>query len=285
MFLKGLIPGAWSLDDPDSRGTRSPAGSGLSAATVAAVLLVWLGAGWFGSCGLPTTEYLAPPRAPGADSPGTDGTILFFSHDTDNNNNFFLGYDIWYKLYNESTGTIDSDEDFIERTPRPPGTTRLSQRGFRRAVALRPGKTYDDDAAHITKGDVSGNSRFYLDLRDPDLRGNQEGALERETEIELRGGDSEGLLVARLRRRHVLRPQELGGDITDHDTGAAGFWNASRYAASDHDVGQAVAQTGNAGDTLYLVIYVIARGRDANFQPFFSEPLRMVDYGEIKPKD
>ncbi|POR05226.1 hypothetical protein AU468_01690 [Alkalispirochaeta sphaeroplastigenens] len=256
---------------------------------MAAVLLVFMGAGWYSSCGLPTTDYLAPPENEGAESPGTDGTILFFSHSTKNDSpstgSVFLGYDIWYKLYNDSTGTIIADEDFIERTPRPPGTARLSQRGFRRAVALRPGETYDDDRAHITKNDVGGNSRFYLDLRDPRFRDDPEGSLERETEIELRRGDSAGPLVARLRRRHVARPEDLGGDIDDHEGGSAGFWNAPRYVASDHDVGQAVAQTGQAGGTLYLVIYVIARGRDANFQPFFSEPLRMVDYGEINPKD
>ncbi|GAB4370715.1 MAG: hypothetical protein Kow009_07130 [Spirochaetales bacterium] len=75
------------------------------------VLLLWTG--FFASCGLETYTYLYPIST---DSISSDKNVKYyqFTHNTDNDLDEFLGYEIFYKFYTPGSSEILSDRSALE---------------------------------------------------------------------------------------------------------------------------------------------------------------------------
>jgi hypothetical protein len=91
----------------------------------------------FGSCGLPSFSFLAPP-----DSSRIEQDIAFsrvtFDHNDDNDPAVFRGYDLFYKLYDDEPdgeSEFESDAEEITADPQQAGPSRLTNdHGFQRLV-------------------------------------------------------------------------------------------------------------------------------------------------------
>ncbi len=234
------------------------------------------------ACGLPSVPFLWPPENPGLEGVANQA-ILTFQHNPNNDIDDFLGYDIWYKFYLTTSAGEDlvrSDESAIDATPRSPGTGRLAQRGFRRAVALYRNPdgslvSYDDRRVHIDLGPIGNRFTLELDLRQPFQR-DPDPAPE-DAEIVVTRVDTE-TVISGLRRRHTTT------SITDPgsaDDGYPTFWNQNRIETGQHDIYNSdLVPTESDTNELKIVLYALAVGidrTDGTFRPFYSEPLRLEE--------
>ena len=78
-------------------------------------VMILLGTGLLFSCGLETYTYLYPIRT---DTVSSDSTVGYyqFTHNTDNDLDEFLGYEIFYKLYDPNSSEILNDRSSLENT-------------------------------------------------------------------------------------------------------------------------------------------------------------------------
>ena len=247
-----------------------------TAAIVAVVLLLT-------SCGIPAIPFLEPPISPGTTGTSSENIILTFRHSplNDENTPDFGGYELYYKLYPVGDARIDSDTDFIEDDPVQPGTSRLTQRGFVRAVVAserNPSngytrtRTLTDPRPAIPTEPSATSYTYRIDLRDnPDRVGNnEENGPDIVVEWNENGGYARG-----LRRRNV---SETG--VADPQATFDSFWRQSAYQSSDWDISRmgltSAFQNGNAPERLEIVWYALSYGTNSQtFAPYYSEPLRL----------
>lgn len=241
------------------------------------VLAVSVTALYLAGCGLPTISFLAPPSARSPDGINNENYILGFTHNGDNDGDDFRGYELYYKLYEENDGTIDSDEEEIAETPRETGPGRLEANDF---VRIAPTRLWIDGGAPITITDDSapllplsptGTAvQFSLDLRSPDTR-NLDDA---DTHIVVSWTDGDEERQLELRRRSIS-PNSVSDPLDDYQ----GFWDGPSYLTNDYDTSRMFGDSNPLPEQpgrLVIVIYVIAYGIDANdFNPYYSEPVRL----------
>jgi hypothetical protein len=229
------------------------------------------------ACGLPTIPFLAPPQNPGSSGLNEENTPLTFEHNPENDIDDFRGYDLYYKLYLDSqTDEIAADASFIDSTPTQPGPSRLTQRGFVRAVAATERNAADrttvetlltgDGIPHLPTAPTATPIEYLIDLTgtlgdDPDA--------DVVVSWEAEGGRARG-----------FRRRSTAGDFgADPQSSLAGFWNRSTYLSTDWDLRQMnLAQTvaTETPDRLVIIWYVLAYGiQGTDFSGYYSEPLRL----------
>lgn len=95
------------------------------------------------SCGIPEYVFLAPPVLRDVTSLPP---VVTFAHDTVNDTDSFLGYELFYKFYDpaitDAPAALSADRTAIESAPPGSVTTTLASRGYRRvytsSVQSRP---------------------------------------------------------------------------------------------------------------------------------------------------
>lgn len=241
--------------------------------TLGILLALVLGAA---SCGLPTIPFLDPPRDPGFPDGGSpENRILTFSHNPNNDDDDFQGYELYYKLYtDDQSQLIDTDTDFIEATPRQPGPSRLITRGFVRAAAVRELTSVSPDTfstltsdrpPHIPTDPTGATIEYRLDVRD---RPNADP----DADIFLswtQGGE----------QRRGFRRRSDDNAFTADPTELKSFWNRSEYASDDWDISRMGLSDEIESETparFNVVWYVLSYGIDGtSFNSYYSEPLRL----------
>jgi len=232
------------------------------------------------SCGLPTIPFLAPPQNAGFSDTGglnEENRALTFEHNPANDIDDFRGYDLYYKFYLDSqSDEITADTSFIDTTPTQPGPSRLTQRGFVRAIAVTERDTATrgivesvltgDGIPHLPTSPTATPLEYLIDLTstlgdDPDA--------DVVVSWEAGGGRARG-----------FRRRSISGDFgADPQSSLAGFWNRSTYRSFDWDLRQMnLGQTleEDPPDRLVIIWYVLAYGIEGtDFSGYYSEPLRL----------
>jgi len=289
LFHEISVPPVPAPDRPDAdaclkRPRRAGGGSRFTRTRLAGALLVAIA--FLGGCGLPSIPVLEAPVNPGIstiDSPGLQ--ILTFDHNRDNDFDDFKGYDLYYKLYPPAGSAVDSslrsDESYIETVPKDTGPWRLQARGFMRLVPVTNRAGDPDAILSVIQGDVipslpldptDNGITFALDLREPQNR--PSGSVDRSaSDADLVVSWSAGGVAARgFRRRSTTGSSSQPTDYFD------GFWYGPGYATTDYDISRMFGSSFDLdafNDQITVVIYAVTYGRDTNFQPYYSEPLRL----------
>jgi len=237
-------------------------------------------------CGLPTIPFLDPPVNPQAEGTNDENFVLTFQHSSNNDGDDFQGYDLYYKLYTEDqTQLIDSDSNFIETTPRQPGPSRLINRGFVRAAAVREKAPSQDSyqvltsdrSPHIPTEPTDSPIEYRIDVRSFPEETNPDA----DTDIIVswnQGGE----------RRRGFRRRSTDDAFSSDPTALQAFWNRAAYAyttetAEDtvpYDLRQMGLQSefeSEVPERIRIVWYVLSYGIDpTSLQGYYSEPLRLT---------
>lgn len=140
--------------------------SGLSRRRAAATLgLVILLSG----CGIPQVVFLAPPILGSVtELPPT----VTFEHDTANDTDSFLGYEVYYKFYDPDTSSSDgvegelaSDRSTIQSAAPGNAVSILRDRGYRRIYTSR---FSDTPALRMSQADRGASFELALDFQQPE---------------------------------------------------------------------------------------------------------------------
>ncbi|MFW6228395.1 MAG: hypothetical protein ACOC2V_02955 [Alkalispirochaeta sp.] len=240
----------------------------------------------FGGCGLPSIPVLEAPVNPGIstiDSPGLQ--ILTFDHNRNNDFDDFKGYDLYYKLYPPAGSVVDSsisgDESYIETVPKDTGPGRLQERGFMRLVPVTNRAGEPESILSTIEGDsipsipfapTDEGITFSLDLREPPNR--PDGSVDRDAEeadLVVSWGDG-GTSARGFRRRSAT------GSSSQPTAYFDGFWYGPGYDLNDYDISRMFGSSFDLdafNNQITLVIYAVTYGVDTDFQPYYSEPLRL----------
>lgn len=220
------------------------------------------------SCGIPTLDYLAPPITFPITEPGR---LLFQHNHTDNNIDSFIGYNIYYKFYDNTDNGVkcSTDKTFITSDPIVLNDSRLIARNFRRIIL----DGYDQINPIVTIGAKGTPVEIEIQLAD-----HTASAAERERSLLIQ----DAVLPDHRIYRNVLNNdgssvfKPLYGVKLDSNT---------IYEQNDIDIinnnsandkiDNIVAADGPlATETLYIAFYAIGYGIDlGNFNVIYSEPI------------
>lgn len=246
--------------------------------SLAVVVIIGLG---YAGCGLPSIPFLAAPVNPDIETPTTLSPILSFQHNTENDQDDFRGYDLYYKIYaDEDDAAIAADEQAIAATPQSPGPARLEQRGFVRAVVVTErdssgqpfsitSDVFGDPLPHLPTSPTASSISYRLNLRDVPSDG---VALDRQDLVmtwDQGSGQGRG-----------LRRRSQGSGFSGGRTSAlASFWDRAGYQSADWDVQRmnlSSAVSAGLPDRIVIVCYALAYGIDGtDFSGYYSTPLRL----------
>ena len=213
-------------------------------------------------CGIPQIQYLAPPTS---NDSVDNGTFMFF-HNTDNNIDQFLGYDIYYKFYDNisTTTTCIDDKQYIESIPTVLSDRRLIERRYTRIVL--DDEHQDIPTISITSGAKSVEHRFIVRLADA---------------LALSIADAENSTLVNATNNTVYRMHRRVEDNTQNNEYKPlhVYIPATIFFASDSDIQAAAISSSElnavierANDRLYIAFYGIAFGLGDSFQVIRSEP-------------
>jgi len=215
-------------------------------------------------CGLEVLPYIAGP-VENSVTGGIDGVFTFRHNANLNDVDEFLGYEIYYKLYDNSGGSAaySADRAAIVADPELPGTSRLIGRGYRRMrsyssipnisipLALPPPAIPVELANRGTEFTIS-------------VKFGQDAADEEAARAEWNG-----------------KTVYLGRNIEQSNDNQSFFpVEETRYLASDADVGTDLAGTvasAISGRDLYIGLFAVGYGVDGQtFQEIYSVPVPLI---------
>jgi len=208
-----------------------------------------------GSCGTPQLTFFAPPQRNTIDT----GTIAFF-HNTANSSDQFLGYNIYYKFYDNSdsaTITCVADKQFINTEPTLLNDNRL--------IARRYSRIFLNDADNIPTIQISAKTtrtEFRIELANPLARiaENREVSLVRNLTNN-----------SQQRIYRSARATTIGSEYKPLH-----FDNSTTiFSATDSDIQQIITTDLNSAlneEQLYIAFYGIAIGLNDAFARIYSEP-------------
>ncbi len=212
-------------------------------------------------CGIPSVSFIAEPIPL---SPR--GNTLGFRHDTENDNEDFQGYELYYKIYNANdTSSIDGDRSFIEGADTP-GTGRLTSREFLRMV-------------RTDSGAPSGNG-----LDDPPMLPVSSGRRDDPFEVAVDFSQAASTVVVtnpgeseeevRLYRQSVLIPEQ-SAESFDLFLDPAGFqYTTPGESGNDADLELMLDEPYDPVIQYRTTVWAIAYGVDAtDFQRIYSLPV------------
>ena len=240
-----------------------------------------------GTCGLESIVFLEGPRTDTFQPSSADPAILFqisFLHNSSANNiPEFLGYELWYKFYDDaggagaiSGGPFDLDRAAITASPLVLGPSRLESSGYRRMLAANAGERPIIRLTDPEKADPS--LRIYVSFS-PNA-----GIVPSDQAVVTWPTNQPGATV------QVLRRSVGGSSISELFLPA----DAERYlpAGDFADVPSTfTAPPGNSARSIESVlsttdlaigIFVIAYGQNLQtFQPIYSEPVSL-SYAKVQ---
>lgn len=155
------------------------------------------------------------------------------------------------------------DINYINDTPRIPGTSRLAEREFLRL--------FPEESPLIAIAADSGAVRFTFDIISPPRFENKELQIRWTTD----GGTSRSVLVRRA------SSAESTGKPLDFDD-AEPFWSNDRYTSSDYDVQRMIGAFPSDAATIVVLFYVLSYGVDGTFAPLYSEPTEVYQEVELQ---
>lgn len=195
------------------------------------------------SCGIKTYPYLAPPEDGGIEEPLEGEKIFSFTNYTENNENYFLGYELYYKFYSADIDDtlFESERELIELTPTYEKVTSL---GFKRVYNIldiygRPlipvnEELYDQSVS------IEIDFRFLTDSIYPEVRIG-------EATLEI--------------ARYVQKAGDVEADIYN--------FNAANISSEYGDISSSVVASDD--DTVYLSMYVFSYGKYEVFNELYSK--------------
>ncbi len=188
---------------------------------------------------------------------------LVFVHQTENGEgaprDSFRGYDLFYKLYentNEVSQLVEDDINFITDDPAEPGTTRILARNFLRL--------YPEASPLIPISPDAGAIEIVIDVVSPPIGQNKEMTIRWPS-----GSATETVTI-----RRASSAEGTGKPIEFED--AEWFWSNDRYTSSDYDVQKSIGTLPEGVDSVVVLFCVLAYGVDGTFKPFYSEPTIFV---------
>ena len=213
-------------------------------------------------CGIPQIQYLAPPTG---NNSVDNGTFIFF-HNTDNDIDQFLGYDIYYKFYDNmsTTTTCVDDKEYIESVPTVLSDQRLVARSYTRIVL--DDEDQDIPTVSIASGAKSTRHRFVVRLADA---------------LALSIADAENSTLVNTTDNTVYRMYRRVQDNTQNNEYKPlhAYVPATIFFASDGDMRAAAISSAElsavierTNDRLHIAFYGIAFGLGDSFQVIRSEP-------------
>ena len=202
------------------------------------------------TCGLERLVYMFPIDKDRVRTFATPGTGFEFYHNTENNIEEFIGYEIFYKLYfgdGAATAITDDINYFFERFIGTENT--ITSRGFyslyRSVLRNRP---------FVVVANKALSYKYVIDFLDINLPVNSEPVLRiflpDETTLEDEFFIKRRPQISPEEEKKFLQTEILPGDI---------------------DVRSLPGFTGEAGQRLYVALLAAAFGRDDNFSPIYSE--------------
>ena len=227
------------------------------------------------TCGIPNFNYIAGPEWDGIDRGDVPGAVKFVNNCSINDVDGFLGYILYYKLYNHSadaSATAESpraaelaDRIEILREPEQIGIGRLTARGFHRVIV-------DDDNTILPTISIRSSDRqvcFDVTVNiDPD-------SPESDRIYWSVNGNTYSHNIYRNTEETNLENTSFYKHFNPEN---------SDYVATDDDADASIA-TAQSNRTLYVAFYVVAYGIAGDtFQPFYSTPrcLRYINlHGSI----
>lgn len=246
---RGAFPGSIPIPDrPDCAGGRGRSGRGAGHQLgpgprfpIALLLAAALGLCAV-SCGLEDYPYLYPASGVSASS----STNLDFSHNPENNTSYFLGYEVYYRIYDgtsTSASTVAStDQSYIESswTSVTPDVilARLKAKGYTRLIHLKADASTVQAApfARFSSSTSSGYCSFTLD---------QYGT----ASIQVDGSTTESFYARRNATNSSTGVYRTFGDFTKDD---------------DCDFTSTGVAAGSKASYAYVMAYVFAYGIDSN---------------------
>lgn len=230
------------------------------------------------SCGLPQLVFLAPPIV---DQRSPETLRGFFTHNTQNTVDEFLGYDIWYKIYPETDAgrtQAAQDADALNRDTIGVGISPLQTRGFFRVIAYNRAtgaSNVDRTAITVPIANPASPQEFEVDL----VVSNDLGATETFATADI--------ILNTFRTTDLnrgLRRRNLDASASD-PAEYASFWNLTRYQeaalvpAQSADIipsnrRQSIQDHANEDNPRFLILlYVITVGTNSQtLTPIYSEP-------------
>lgn len=256
-----------------SRRSDVAAAGGGHATPVLFAASVSLGAGLLivlSACGIESIPFIAGPADDEVDVVFATSQISFLHNDEDNDTDEFEGYDLYYKLYEDTDGADQcgdnadcaSDADYILNDPVQTGPSRLLGRDYRRMVpGNTPGAVPNIEVSNGNKGD-----EFEVTL-----------------DMSVLGAETQTAVVADW----PDGPVELNRDVpVPGENRYKSFLTATDYADTDDDVGHIDTPIGDviSDDNLYATVYALGYGVDpGSLQALYSEPV-FLGWVPIEPQ-
>ena len=230
------------------------------------------------SCGLPQLVFLAPPIV---DQQIPQTLRGFFTHNTQNTVDEFLGYDIWYKIFPDTEAgrtQASQDAEALNRDTIGVGISPLQTRGFFRVIAYSRAtgaSNFDHTALTLPIANPASPQEFEVDLVESNVLGATDTFATADIILNTFGTTD---LNRGLRRRNL---DTFASDPADY----ASFWDLTRYReatsvpARSADITPNVRRENirdhaNDPDSRFLILlYVITVGTDSQtLTPIYSEP-------------
>jgi hypothetical protein len=232
-------------------------------------VLVLLASALISGCGVESAPFIAGPRNGDVDYIEDPAQITFLHNDNENDTDEFEGYELYYKIYEDSDSGCQSgedcrnDRDYVLNELVQTGPARLLGRAFRRMVqGNSPGEVPN---IPVSAGQKNKEFEVLIDLFAED------GGPQRTAEATWPDGPAE-------LNRNVTR----AGNPSQYKN----FLDRGEYADDDDDL-TAVSgsiQTVISNGNLYMSVYALGYGIDpASLQPLYSEPV-FLGYVRLDPK-
>ena len=240
-----------------------------------------------GTCGLESIVFLEGPRndtlLPTSADPAISFRISFLHNSSANNIPEFLGYELWYKFYDDLSGSgagagapFDLDRAAITASPVVLGPSRLESRGFRRMLGPVAGERPIIRLTDPEKADPS--LRIYISFS-PNI-----GIEPSDQAVATWPTDQAGATV------RVLRRSVGGSSISERFLPVDEEWYTpagdfadipALFAAPPGQTARTIENIISTTD-LAIGIFVIAYGQNLQtFQPIYSEPVSL-SYAKVQ---
>lgn len=237
-------------------------------AAVAGRALVFFAITLLAACGIESIPFIAGPRSSEVDFVLETARITFLHNENDNNTDEFEGYELYYRLYEDTLGTgcgenpdCEADFDYILNNPVQTGPSRLLGRDYRRIV-------FNDAPGEIPNIPVSNGNK----------------GTEFEVDIDMTADGLQTAVVADWPDGPV---QLNRGLPTQGNPGIyKSFLVRDEYANDDEDVDHMPSDISDviANDNLYASVYALGYGIDpGSLQALYSEPV-FLGYVRLEPQ-
>jgi hypothetical protein len=222
----------------------------------------------FVACGIESTPFIAGPKPDEVDFVLETARITFLHNENDNDTDEFKGYELYYRLYEDTLGvgcgenaSCEADYNYILNDPVQTGPSRLLGRDYRKMV----------------KNDAPG------DIPNIPVSNGNKGS-EFEVDIDMTAGGPQTAVIAEW----PDGPVELNRAIpTQGNPGIyKSFLVRDEYVTGDNDVDHMANDILDVinNDSLYAAVYALGYGIDpGSLQSLYSEPV-FLGYVRLEPQ-